>query len=1168
MTGLRYKLTAYEPDGDRLGELPDPSSLQFAGPLNDLSSLTLGYHPRARRHELLNQPVEIALQLAREGEEEYTEYAGMRFLRLRSANDDLAREGLVNYTMPSYGWVMKKVRNIRYTLFDDQGKRNFSASSPGNVLLTLINEARDRGNVPQLDYSFTSSLDSNGDAWATSLTMGFDAGQDLFTTLMQLTDQGVVDWTIVGRQLQVYNANGALNLDKSTGPDAVSLFYGRDLVAAPDDASYEALAGRVLVQGDNGIYLDMPNSGALTPWGIWEDYLTQSGVSDVATMQVLAQSSLDKTADKRVQMTREIRFPSAHKLPYLDYRPGDHILAPNSEGVQEKLRIRQVTLTADTGNRLGGNLVLNDRFLERDIMQQRKLAGITGGIGMPGGSGGRPVPEGEDGRTPSAPENLVLGTTTYIDGAGRPQAQVSAAWDLVDTATTGGDMQIDRYAVELRRNEFGLPWQEVTRTTDPDNTATMGPLDINTSYAVRVRAIGHNDIYSGPSEVETILTLPDTTPPPEPSDPTTSVRLGVISVVWDGLAFNGAGMVADFDHVNVYMAPGGTNDWAMIGTLYRAGTLVVPGQPYGEARDFRLTAVDNSGNESGPSGIASATPEPLNPSEILTPGSIGYELLADNAVRDRVLQDGAISSSKIATGAVIADKLNARAVTAEKLAIGGFENAIVDPGLTDPAVNDVREVIASTGTSSGWTATYGYTFPVGRKGYQVELTGTQPASGTLAWIMPLQTGADATPVSLNDLRNSAPENFYAVEDLTEVTYRCQVYRANYSAASSIDLYVVWYYRRADDTRYTLNAPLTAYPGPGASASDVSTYTYVLDIDTLNASDPDNPVTHILPLMWIQLNLAANPGMEQGAEFGVYDFELPMFGFGSTLIQNGAITTGKIAANAITADNLMVGSVTAGAIAADAIKTTQLDADAITSKHTITGATIQTTATASRGLKITSTGMTGYSSSGQVTLSYSAASGDMTATGQFQSGIAGQRAILSNAVYPGRAGVQFHTGLTSRELQPCIFGESSSAGGSYGAGALVALSAETTINNSGRAALVLQQGMGGVKLATEYGDYKTGIESNLRIMNIWGEFTGAHDTDDLIRAGYRTSAGSSAGTVPWPVPPRSGEARPVITPLAAATRSFYVSEIGSNSFAWACNASVSGIFYMAFQGGAG
>lgn len=75
----------------------------------------------------------------------------------------------------------------------------------------------------------------------------------------------------------------------------------------------------------------------------------------------------------------------------------------------------------------------------------------------------------------------------------------------------------------------------------------------------------------------------------------------------------------------------------------------------------------------------------------------------------------------------------------------------------------------------------------------------------------------------------------------------------------------------------------------------------------------------------------------------------------------------------------------GEIRTDTIGAVQISANAITSKHTLTGPLIQTTATASRGIKLNSSGFIGYDSGGSTTFYLDATTGAATFKGSILSG---------------------------------------------------------------------------------------------------------------------------------------------------------------------------------------
>lgn len=133
---------------------------------------------------------------------------------------------------------------------------------------------------------------------------------------------------------------------------------------------------------------------------------------------------------------------------------------------------------------------------------------------------------------------------------------------------------------------------------------------------------------------------------------------------------------------------------------------------------------------------------------------------------------------------------------------------------------------------------------------------------------------------------------------------------------------------------------------------------------------------------------AQAASDASAEYGRAKLLTEEWGYPTGTEINGAyIRTGTVAANKVVVggasplegllDSMWAATVEAherwapvgqttidgGKITADSIDALQISANAITSKHTLTGPLIQTTATAARGVKLSSAGLVGYSPSG-------------------------------------------------------------------------------------------------------------------------------------------------------------------------------------------------------------
>jgi hypothetical protein len=677
VTGFDLRVVAYAPDGDRLGVLATPLSVELGVPLDDVSSLRLSYPVDAPGAGLLVSPVEVAVETYVPATGEWVEVDGGRFLRIKRDGDTTDPTGARAYELPGYVWMLRKARLFPSPHDNAEGKRPFLEATAGTILTTLIQEAQARGALPRLTLDFTPTVDSAGVGWVKVLTIAYEPGIDIYTVLDNLADQGVIDWTTTGRTLRVFNADTTLGRPLADGDAPVDLRLGRDITDAPDTATLEDLASAVYVKGEGEARLELVNPNAPTPWGRWESFLTQGGVRDEGTMRLLAEAELTRTGRERIQITRALAFTTARWLPFRDYRPGDYVHAPDDTGGLAALRIRQVTLTRDQTGTLAGNLVLNDRFLERELRLAKRTAGIVGGATADGGSGAQPAPEGPDPRAPAAPAGLIVATTAYLDSDGAARGQITATWAAVDQATDGTAIEVTRYELYQRPNVVGVAWTKLTETTHPDTNATGSPYDVDTRWAFKVRAISRAGVIGPFSQAYAVTIAADAEAPPIPSAPQLSTRLGVIHVEWNGRGAADEIMPADFSHLDVWMATP-TEAPIRVGQMEGAGGLVIPDQPYQQPRTFHFTALDRSGNTSTASEQATISTQPLVP-----PDLIGTPIHADNIVANSITADqlavGAITASAIAANAVTADKIAATAIDGKTITGATLRTSATNP---------------------------------------------------------------------------------------------------------------------------------------------------------------------------------------------------------------------------------------------------------------------------------------------------------------------------------------------------------------------------------------------------------------------------------------------------------------------------------------------------------
>ncbi|MEV3981787.1 hypothetical protein [Nonomuraea sp. NPDC049758] len=727
---LELRLVVHAPNGARLGVLPHASNLEVACPLDDVPALMLSTSANAVNTDLLAGPVEVAVEWSIDGQT-WTEGPDCRFLRIKRRGDSTDRAGMGRFELPGYAWMLRKVVLFPGSAPLVDGKRPFLSSTPGAILATFLQEGQARGAVPGVSWDFTPTHDSAGQPWAKVLTIYYQPGIDALTTLINLAEQGTLDFRMNGRTLQAYNADTVLGRDLASGAAPVDLRFGRDIVAAPDIGTYEDAATSALVVGDDGFRMSFTNGAAEAPWGRWEAAIGQGGVSDPGTAFLLAEALLLRVGHERVQRTRQITPHTARWLPWRDYRPGDRILAPGEGGAMESLRVRQMTIIRDQKGVLGGNLVLNDRLLERDLRLARRTAGIVGGSTAEGGSGARPAPESPTPRTPAAPAGLIVDPLAYIDEHGLPRGQVTATWGAVTQDVNAVALTVGGYELFMRINEVGAPWYLVAATEAADTNATFSPLVVGQQYQFKVRAVnlGKKGLFSS----SVAVTIPDdTTAPPVPTAPTLASRLGVVHVAWDGLGVGAAPMPADFHRVLVWiqdpLAPG----WEEIGYMDAAGSLMVPGLPYGLDREFSFTAIDRSGNTSARSATATIAAVQLVQGDA-----------ANDSITTGAILANAITAAKIAAGQILAGHIAAGAITAAKLeAVLALASRIVagDPGGARVELN-----------SSGLEA---------YNASSVQTVFISSASGAVSIVGQLATGVTGRRIIINPAGAADPEIRY------------------------------------------------------------------------------------------------------------------------------------------------------------------------------------------------------------------------------------------------------------------------------------------------------------------------------------------------------------------------------------------------------------------------
>ncbi|MCA1807180.1 MAG: fibronectin type III domain-containing protein, partial [Actinobacteria bacterium] len=438
-------------------------------------------------------------------------------------------------------------------------------------------------------------------------------------------------------------------------------------------------------------------------------------------------------------------------VPGVDYQVGDYIRERVSLGLgstavsnSERYRVRSIVVDVDDDGSIGtASLTLNDKFLEEEIKLARKVSGITGGAN---GTGGLPstTPDVII-TTPVAPATPLLSTLAYMESSGTIRSIIVADW-VAPTLNTDGSPFTDLQGYEVGYKDASTSLWRTLQVTD--DVVTLSNLDPLTFYEVRVKAIGkvNRSVWSSP--LATILTETDTVPPSIPSKPTTTVKLGVATITWDGLTSAGNNMLdtnPDFLQVNLHRST--VNNFTPSSSTYleslpASGYVIDSKMDYDIGYYYRFVAVDRTGNVSDPSPQSDPTIATRLVSGDLSVGVAGSKItVGATAPASPTLNDQWIDT---ANGNVIkiwdGDSWEPYRDTGIDLAIKGY--------VTEYSVNSSETVAPTTGWSTATPTRTPGTFIW----FRTTVTyGDNTTSTTNPALLTGNTGAAGTPAASIDL---------------------------------------------------------------------------------------------------------------------------------------------------------------------------------------------------------------------------------------------------------------------------------------------------------------------------------------------------------------------------------------------------------------------------------
>lgn len=843
----------------------------------------------------------------------------------------------------------------------------------GGILKVLRDEAVGRGvtTLGQVGLGFTALIDSYGVPWSGTVDPSFKVGDSLLEVVKQISDTYADVWIDYSGVLPILHAAPQRGVDRSVpvgANDPVAFRKAQNVLAASVDSAAE-ISNTLFMKTSTGIKESAGPVESKSKYGRRETFVSAVTASQDGTAPYLAGQVFDKFAFPRRTPTVDIRATD-EQIPFRDFQTGDWVLAPSDTDSSQlvKRRVVSISVTEDPDNgepeytiEIDTIQITTEERLARWLQEQgngSKSGGISGTSSLgqssgdippiTGSSGDRPLPIPVDSRRPSPPTALAVSPDFYLDGRGFTIGRISFSFAHDGTATDGTTMAMARYALYYRPSGSG-PFQSLTSTTE--KSGGYAPLSIQTAdgnparYEIYVEAISEIGTTSFASSTVEVVMSKDTVAPLQPQPPVVVSDRAIFTIKATGKDLNGAPMAVDLATYRVETSPDGTA-WTA-GPEFLPGMFVIMADlPYG-SRQFRLRGVDYSGNVSAPSTATISMSVPL-----VDEGSIRGELT------------GIIDGVSIVGGKVD------DAVLAALLANTKLDGQLLD----DPyfksgmAAWTVVKQVADTVTA----VTNG---PIGYRGNAIAFETSNPAFSSMTVTSKAKvTVAEGETLMFKLNMHQMVQAAYLSCDV-QLDYKYANGSSNTVSVGLPDTEMeAW--EEATPTTVVPAGALSVEIGirviPNTHSGEIlylgGFEAYKLTSSVRIAPDAIT-VTHIANGAVSETKIAGDaittPKIKAGAVVAASIAAL-------------AVETGNLAANAVTAEKADIASLKAGILTANVIIGTMINGTAIDGK-TITGSTIQTTTAVNRGITLNSAGLYAWDGAGVQTFSMLSATGNVVMT---------------------------------------------------------------------------------------------------------------------------------------------------------------------------------------------
>ena len=247
--------------------------------------------------------------------------------------------------------------------------REFTDMTKADILITLIEEAQDRGTITNLTYDFTATDDTDSTAWTDSETMQFSVGKSYLDVVREMAELGIDFWITV-------ETDGTFNLSAYSDPygtdKSETMFFrrGSNCVEVSNTETGAEIANALLIKYDGG-YSYTSDSTSITNRGRREGIV--DAIDAFNSDHALTYGAARLTYLKNPKTEQDVKvYDGIGTRAFIDYNLGDYITLDLS-GVETSNRIRSMQLSWSMTEKADVTVGLNSVVFENEIRQSNDI---------------------------------------------------------------------------------------------------------------------------------------------------------------------------------------------------------------------------------------------------------------------------------------------------------------------------------------------------------------------------------------------------------------------------------------------------------------------------------------------------------------------------------------------------------------------------------------------------------------------------------------------------------------------------------------------------------------------------------------------------------------------------------------------------------------------------